>query len=96
MLRVSYHGMILAWGQMPYFCISGGHRAAVATLEAMAEASVLREEVRNLVSSEVHVVGRAEFDVEGEVAGLGYLHCKFFLLNDRAANEPRSLCLVHH
>ncbi|RLN24246.1 hypothetical protein C2845_PM07G18000 [Panicum miliaceum] len=96
LLRVSDHDMILAWGQMPYFCIRGGQSTGVATLEAMAEASVLREEVRNLVRREVHVVGRVEFDVEGEVAGLGYLRCKFFLLEDRAADVPRSLCLVHH
>jgi hypothetical protein len=95
-LRVSYQGMILAWGQMPYFCIGGGESTGVATLEAKAEASVLREEVRNLFWSEMQVFGRIEFDVEGEVAGIGHLRCKFFLSEDKAAAIPKTLCLVHH
>ncbi|KAF8687802.1 hypothetical protein HU200_042740 [Digitaria exilis] len=96
LLHVSYHGMILAWGQMPYFCINGCKRTDVATLKAKAEASVLREEVRNLIWNEIQVVGRIEFDVEGEVAGLGYLHCKFFISEDETADIPKSLCLIHY
>ncbi|CAL4955382.1 unnamed protein product [Urochloa decumbens] len=94
-LRVSYHGMILAWGQMPYFCIDGCRQSTnVAIFEAKAEASVLREEVRNLFLNEIHVFGRIEFDVEGEVEGLGHLRCKFFILEDKAPDVPKSLCLV--
>uniref|UniRef100_A0A0E0JLW5 Late embryogenesis abundant protein LEA-2 subgroup domain-containing protein n=1 Tax=Oryza punctata TaxID=4537 RepID=A0A0E0JLW5_ORYPU len=71
MLRVSYHGMVLAWGAVPSFCIdgqrlrrSGGAANDVATVYAKAESVVL---------------GRScmvDFDVEGHVAGLGYLKCK--------------------
>ncbi|KAL6614823.1 hypothetical protein ACP70R_037093 [Stipagrostis hirtigluma subsp. patula] len=72
MLRVSYHGMILAWGQVPHFCVDGGQsRDRVATLQAKAEAAMLRKEVRSLIWSEQQVVGKAEFDVEGDVVGLG-------------------------
>ncbi|TVT99859.1 hypothetical protein EJB05_54746, partial [Eragrostis curvula] len=97
MLRLSYHGMILAWGDVPWFCIRGsrGSTDGVVTVEAKAEAAALREDVRDLVWSEQHVVGISEFDVEGEVEGLGYLHCKTFLLfrgNTTAENE--GLCLV--
>ncbi|RLM93075.1 hypothetical protein C2845_PM08G20800 [Panicum miliaceum] len=46
MLRVSYHGVILAWGSVPQFCIDSG---SVASVVATAEGSVLREELRNLV-----------------------------------------------
>jgi hypothetical protein len=45
-------------------------------VEAKNDVVLLRDEVRALIQSEQHVVGKAEFDVEGEVAGLGYLHCR--------------------
>jgi hypothetical protein len=95
MLRVSYHGMILAWGHVPWFCVDGsltGHD--VVTVEAKAEGALLREEVGCLVQGELRVEGKAEFDVEGEVAGLGYLRCKTFLFKDYDAAEESSLCLV--
>jgi hypothetical protein len=47
MSRVSYHGMILAWGHVPWFSVEGsltGH--GVVTVEAKAEGALLREEVR--------------------------------------------------
>ncbi|KAF7100077.1 hypothetical protein CFC21_101634 [Triticum aestivum] len=97
LLRVSYHDMILAWAQVPYFCVYGdrsiGH-VGTLEVEAKADASVLREEVRNLLWSEIQVVGKVEFDVDGEVAGLGYLRCKFFILKDKAADVPKSLCIL--
>ncbi|KAF8675849.1 hypothetical protein HU200_047340 [Digitaria exilis] len=97
MLRVSYHGMILAWGPVPWFCVEGSPTEnaidGVVTVEAKADGVVLREEVRNLVQSELDVVGKAEFDVEGEVKGLGYLRCKTLLFKSNATEEA-SLCLV--
>uniref|UniRef100_M8BZM9 Uncharacterized protein n=1 Tax=Aegilops tauschii TaxID=37682 RepID=M8BZM9_AEGTA len=96
-LRISYHDMILAWAQVPHFCVYGNRGVgSVGTLEveAKADASVLREEVRNLLWSEIQVVGKVEFDVDGEVAGLGYLRCKFFIMEDKAADVPKSLCIL--
>ena len=98
MLRVSYHGMILAWGRVPWFCVEGsptedGGVDDVVTVEAKAEGAVLREEVSCLVQGELQVVGKAEFDVEGKVAGLGYLRCETLLFKGNATNES-SLCLV--
>ncbi|EER90500.2 hypothetical protein BDA96_01G009000 [Sorghum bicolor] len=86
MLRVSYHGMLLAWGHVPTFCVCGG----VANVEAKDEAVLLRDEVRALIQSEQHVVGKAEFDVEGEVAGLGYLHCKASCSKATLRRAPRA------
>ncbi|KAF8775707.1 hypothetical protein HU200_004315 [Digitaria exilis] len=75
MLRVSYHGMILAWGHVPWFCVEGRPTEnaidGVVTVEAKADGVELREEVRNLVQSELDVVGKAEFEVEGEVEWIG-------------------------
>ncbi|KAF8695878.1 hypothetical protein HU200_036754 [Digitaria exilis] len=97
MLRVSYHGMILTWGPVPWFCVEGNPTEnsidGVVTVEAKAGGVVLREEVRNFVQSELDVVGKAEFDVEGEVKGLGYLRCKTLLFKGNATEEA-SLCLV--
>ncbi|RLM91332.1 hypothetical protein C2845_PM08G20730 [Panicum miliaceum] len=63
MLRVSYHGMILAWGRVPWFCVEGSPTDDgvddVVTVEAKAEGAVLREEVRCLVQGELQVVGKA-------------------------------------
>ena len=58
MLRVSYHGMILAWGRVPWFCVEGsptedGGVDDVVTVEAKAEGAVLREEVSCLVQGEL-------------------------------------------
>ncbi|KAL6842698.1 hypothetical protein ACP4OV_027542 [Aristida adscensionis] len=85
MLRVSSHGMILAWGQVPHFCVN------VATVEAKAEAAVLREEVRSLIWSEQQVVGKAEFDVEGDVVGIGYVRCKVSLSKGKGAEMSKNL-----
>ncbi|CAO1948466.1 unnamed protein product [Urochloa humidicola] len=97
MLRVSYHGMILAWAHVPWFCVEGSPTDAcvdgVVTMEAKADGAVLQEEVRSLVQAELHALGKAEFDVEGEVAGLGYLRCKTLLFKGNATEES-SLCLV--
>ncbi|CAL4962323.1 unnamed protein product [Urochloa decumbens] len=95
MLRVSYHGMILAWGHVPWFWIRGGRssNSLATTVIAKAEGAVLREDVRGLVLSEKHVWGKAEFDVEGEVARLGYLRCKAFLFEGKA-EEAKATCQV--
>ncbi|XBI82413.1 hypothetical protein VPH35_091102 [Triticum aestivum] len=70
MLRVSYRGKILAWGGVPRFCVDGrclqGPSASVATVVATAEGLT-------------YALGRAEFDVEGSVPGLGHLRCKTYL-----------------
>ncbi|CAO1948133.1 unnamed protein product [Urochloa humidicola] len=95
LLRVSYRGIILAWGRVPRFCIDGrnpqGPGASVATLLATAEGSVLREELRNMIRAETRVLGRAEFDVEGSLPGLGHLHCKTYLFQGEPA-EPLPPC----
>ncbi|KAI4988802.1 hypothetical protein ZWY2020_036119 [Hordeum vulgare] len=83
MLRVSYRGVILAWGGVPRFCVDGrclqGASAGVATVVATAEGLVLRQELRNRICAETCALGRAEFDVEGSVPGLGHLRCKTYL-----------------
>lgn len=86
-LRVSYRGVILAWGSVPRFVIRhkllGRSAANVATVVAKAEGSVVREEMRNLIRAELRALGRAEFDVEGELPGFaGRLHCKTYLFED--------------
>ncbi|KAJ1284577.1 hypothetical protein BS78_03G215400 [Paspalum vaginatum] len=98
MLRVSYHDMVLAWGHVPWFCVEGGQVDGgavdgVVTVEAKAEAAVLREEVRRLVMSDLHLVGKAQFAVQGEVTGLGYLRCEIFLFQGNATIQS-SLCLI--
>uniref|UniRef100_A0A0D9V3N5 Late embryogenesis abundant protein LEA-2 subgroup domain-containing protein n=1 Tax=Leersia perrieri TaxID=77586 RepID=A0A0D9V3N5_9ORYZ len=81
-LRVSYHGMVLAWGEVPSFCVDGGQDGAggsadgVATVHAKAESAVLLEEMHGMVRSEQRIMGKVVFEVEGYVAGLGYLRCK--------------------
>ncbi|XP_045084955.1 uncharacterized protein [Aegilops tauschii subsp. strangulata] len=83
MLRVSYRGKILAWGGVPRFCVDGrclqGPSASVATVVATAEGLVLQQELRNKICAETYALGRAEFDVEGSVPGLGHLRCKTYL-----------------
>ncbi|CAO2178946.1 unnamed protein product [Urochloa humidicola] len=96
MLRVSYRGVILAWGKVPRFCIDGrspqGPDAGMATtLLAMAEGSVLREEMRNLIRAEICALGKAEFDVEGSLPGLGHLRCKTYLFHGEPT-EPLPPC----
>ncbi|KAL6651029.1 hypothetical protein ACP70R_009954 [Stipagrostis hirtigluma subsp. patula] len=85
MLRVSYHGVILAWGGVPEFCVDGermhGPNATAASVVATAEGSVLREELRNMIHAETQALRSAEFDVQGELPGLGHLRCKTYLLS---------------
>ncbi|KAJ1284576.1 hypothetical protein BS78_03G215300 [Paspalum vaginatum] len=83
MLRVSYHDMILAWGHIPWFCVEdaqveGGAVDGVFTVEANAEAAVMHEEVRGLVQSDLHLVGKSQFAVQGEVMGLGISTLRHF------------------
>lgn len=95
MLRVSYHGIILAWGHVPRFCIDGASNGdgVATTVVAKAEGAVLREEMRRLVSCEQGSLGKAEFDVEGEVAELGYLRCKAFYF-DGDSDNSKAACFV--
>ncbi|KAK3141832.1 hypothetical protein QOZ80_4BG0338860 [Eleusine coracana subsp. coracana] len=81
MLRVSYHGVILAWGNLPRFCVDGrsGPSASVASVVATSQGSVLRAEMRSMIHAETQALGKAEFDVEGELPGLGRLRCKTYL-----------------
>ncbi|CAL4974969.1 unnamed protein product [Urochloa decumbens] len=96
MLRVSYHDMILAWGRVPSFCVDGeGSVNGVVTVEANAVSAALREEVRGLLRSELRIVGKVEFDVEGDVIGVGHLRCKTFLLEGKGDESNKGQCLVH-
>ncbi|CAO2191285.1 unnamed protein product [Urochloa humidicola] len=84
MLRVSYRGVILAWGAVPRFTIDvkrlGPSADGVATVVATAEGSVLRREMRDMIRAELRAFGWAEFDVDGELPGMGgHLHCKTYL-----------------
>ncbi|KAK3164956.1 hypothetical protein QOZ80_1AG0027030 [Eleusine coracana subsp. coracana] len=76
MLRVSYHGVILAWGNLPRFCVDGrsGPSASVASVVATSQGSVLRAEMRNMIHAKTQALGKAEFD-----PGLGRLRCKTYL-----------------
>ncbi|TVU49477.1 hypothetical protein EJB05_00790, partial [Eragrostis curvula] len=60
-------------------------------MDAKADGAVLTGEVSGLVQSELHVVGKAEFVLEGEVTGLGYLHCKVFLFSGKATDESKAV-----
>ncbi|KAF0920061.1 hypothetical protein E2562_032752 [Oryza meyeriana var. granulata] len=56
-LQVSYHGMAIAMGSVPRFCIhgkrAGGEQAnGVVTVVASAEGTLVREELRSLMRSE--------------------------------------------
>ncbi|CAO2165785.1 unnamed protein product [Urochloa humidicola] len=84
MLRVSYRGVILAWGAVPRFTIDvkrlGPRADGVATVVATAEGSVLRREMRDMIRAEQRAFGWTEFDVDGELPGLGgHLRCKTYL-----------------
>lgn len=86
-LRVSYRCVILAWGSVPGFTIDGKRQgrsvAGVVTVRATAEGSVVRDVMRNMIRAEQEAFGRAEFDVDGVVPGLGdRLRCKTYLLQD--------------
>ncbi|KAK3164957.1 hypothetical protein QOZ80_1AG0027040 [Eleusine coracana subsp. coracana] len=97
MLRVSYHGMILAWANVPRFCVNGNliNKKAddMVTIEAKAEGAMLREDIRNLVCSEQQAIGKTEFDLEGDVAGLGSLSCKIIYSNSQST-DSRTLCVI--
>lgn len=87
LLRVTYRGVALAWGSLPRFTISqdllGRSAAGVVTVVATAEASVLREGMRNLMWAELQALGRVEFEADGNIPGLGgHLHCKFYIFHE--------------
>ena len=84
-LRVSYRGIILAWGCVPSFCIDGGEHGraradGVVVVRAEAGAcAAIRDGLRNLIWTERRVLGKVDFDVEGnlgKVSRLGNLHFK--------------------
>jgi hypothetical protein len=81
--------VILAWGSVPRFTIDGKRQgrsaAGVATVRAKAEGSVVRDVMRDIIRAEQEALGRAEFDVDGELPGLGgRLRCKTYLLEDES------------
>ncbi|KAF8759452.1 hypothetical protein HU200_010500 [Digitaria exilis] len=93
MLRVSYRGVILAWGAMPEFTIDvrvlGRSAEGVATVVATSEGSLVRQEMKNMIIAEQQAFGSAEFDVEGELPGLGgHLHCKTYLFQGNETEAP--------
>uniref|UniRef100_A0A0D3ERV2 Uncharacterized protein n=1 Tax=Oryza barthii TaxID=65489 RepID=A0A0D3ERV2_9ORYZ len=94
-LEVSYHGMAVAMGRVPRFCVhgkrAGGERADGV---ASAEATSVREELRGLIRSERQIVGAAEFSVEGKIKGFGYLRCKALWFRDDKRRSPIPLCQV--
>uniref|UniRef100_A0A0E0FQA8 Uncharacterized protein n=1 Tax=Oryza nivara TaxID=4536 RepID=A0A0E0FQA8_ORYNI len=94
-LEVSYHGMAVAMGRVPRFCVhgkrAGGERADGV---ASAKATSVREELRGLIRSERQIVGAAEFSVEGEIKGFGYLRCKALWFRDDKRRSPIPLCQV--
>ncbi|KAG0538741.1 hypothetical protein BDA96_03G262600 [Sorghum bicolor] len=84
MLRVSYHGVVLAWGRVPRFCVDGSslrrrRSASVASVVATAQGFVMLEEMRQMIRAEINAFGSVVFDVDGSLPGLGRLRCKTFL-----------------
>uniref|UniRef100_A0A0E0JLX3 Uncharacterized protein n=1 Tax=Oryza punctata TaxID=4537 RepID=A0A0E0JLX3_ORYPU len=84
MLRVSYHGIVLAWAAVPSFCIDGkllegGCAEGVIVVKAEAAANAkMRKDLRNLIWTERHVLGKVDFDVEGNLGKVTHdnLTCK--------------------
>ncbi|KAK3164951.1 hypothetical protein QOZ80_1AG0026930 [Eleusine coracana subsp. coracana] len=68
-------------------------KADMVTIEVKEEGAMLREDIRSLVWSKRQAIGKAEFDLEGEVTGLGNLSCKVFYSSDPCANS-RTLCVI--
>lgn len=101
-LRVSYRGIILAWGSVPRFCVDGRRSlrqrrrpsATVASVVATAEGFVLLEELRNMIRAEANAFGNVEFDVDGSLPGLGRLHCKTYWFQGEPT-EALPPCSVH-
>ena len=53
------------------------------------------EELRNLVRAELRALGRAEFDVDGEIPGLGgHLYCKTYLFEEDEHTHAPPPCWV--
>jgi hypothetical protein len=55
MLRVSYHGIVLAWGLVPRFCVDGRslrrrRSASVASVVATVQGFVMLEELRKMIA----------------------------------------------
>lgn len=84
-LRVSYHDIVLASALVPSFCIDGkllegGSAAGVVVVKARGGAdganAMIRGDLRNLIWTERHVLGKVNFDVSGNLgkeSGLGDL-----------------------
>jgi hypothetical protein len=80
MLRVSYHGIVLAWGRVPRFCV-------VAT----AQGFVMLEELRKMIRAETNAFGSVEFDVDGSLPGLDRLRCKTYLFQGEPTEGAASM-----
>uniref|UniRef100_A0A0D3ES01 Late embryogenesis abundant protein LEA-2 subgroup domain-containing protein n=2 Tax=Oryza TaxID=4527 RepID=A0A0D3ES01_9ORYZ len=84
-LRVSYHDIVLASALVPSFCIDGkllegGSAAGVVVVKARGGVdganAMIRGDLRNLIWTERHVLGKVNFDVSGNLgkeSGLGDL-----------------------
>ncbi|KAF8675843.1 hypothetical protein HU200_047334 [Digitaria exilis] len=86
MLRVSYHGIVLAWGSVRGFCIDRGSLQGPSVV-ATAEGSVVRGELRSLIRAEIDALGRAELDVEGNLPGFNHVRCKTYLFQGEPTEQ---------
>jgi hypothetical protein len=96
MLRVSYHGIVLAWGRVPRFCVDGRslrrrRSASVASVVATAQGFVMLEELRKMIRAETNAFGSVEFDVDGSLPGLGRLRCKTYLFQGEPTEGAASM-----
>uniref|UniRef100_A0A0E0C5G7 Late embryogenesis abundant protein LEA-2 subgroup domain-containing protein n=1 Tax=Oryza meridionalis TaxID=40149 RepID=A0A0E0C5G7_9ORYZ len=98
-LRVSYHDIVLASALVPSFCIDGkllegGSAAGVVVVKARGGAdganAMIRGDLRNMIWTERHVLGRVNFDVSGNLgkeSGLGDLSFRVSSFEAFGSNE---------
>ncbi|KAG2599533.1 hypothetical protein PVAP13_5KG428807, partial [Panicum virgatum] len=73
----------------------GRSAARVATVVVRAEGSVVRQEMWNMIRAEQRAFGRAEFDLDGEIPGLGgHLYCKTYLFEEDEHTHAPPPCWV--
>uniref|UniRef100_A0A0D9V3J4 Uncharacterized protein n=1 Tax=Leersia perrieri TaxID=77586 RepID=A0A0D9V3J4_9ORYZ len=87
-LQVSYHGMAIAWAVCHGSASTASGLAASGPMAwplwwpARRRRLCARSCVYSLIWSERQIVGSAEFSVEGEIKGPGYLRCRALLFRD--------------